>query len=123
MPRSKPNTAVPAVAPALRQAYRLMRRRHGHQDWWPGDSPFEVCVGAILTQNTNWRNVERALDRLRARQLLSPHALHALPARKLAELIRPAGYPNVKARRLQAFLRVLIGECHGHLDHLFHGDR
>lgn len=92
----------------LRRAYGLMRRRFGHQGWWPGETPFEVCVGAILTQNTNWANVERAIANLKAARLLEPRRLLALPPTRLAELIRPAGYFNVKARRLRAFLEVLV---------------
>lgn len=105
----------------LRRAYRLMRARFGHQHWWPGETPFEVCVGAILTQNTSWINVERAITNLKAAQVLEPRKLFALPERKLAELIRPAGYFNVKARRLRSFLRVLIEEFGGDLERLFAG--
>ena len=119
-------TAIPAprkaVAARLRRAYDLMRQRFGHQHWWPGETPFEVCVGAILTQNTNWGNVERAIGNLRAARVLEPKKLFALPERRLAELIRPAGYFNVKARRLRSFLRVLVEEFHGDLDRLFAGE-
>jgi endonuclease-3 related protein len=108
--------------PHLRRAYRLMRARFGHQHWWPGETPFEVCVGAILTQNTAWLNVERAIANLKAAQVLEPGKLFALPEPKLAELIRPAGYFNVKARRLRAFLRVLVKEYGGDLDRLFAGE-
>jgi len=107
---------------ALRRAYDLMRARFGHQDWWPGDTPFEVCVGAILTQNTNWTNVERAIANLRAARVLEPRAMFALPEMKLANLIRPAGYFNVKARRLRSFLKVLVEEFGADLDRLFHGE-
>jgi endonuclease-3 related protein len=106
----------------LRRAYQLMRARFGHQQWWPGETPFEVCVGAILTQNTAWTNVERAIANLKAAQVLDPEKLFALPEPKLAELIRPAGYFNVKARRLRAFLRVLVGTFGGDLDRLFAGE-
>jgi endonuclease-3 related protein len=99
-----------------------MRAHFGHQGWWPGETPFEVCVGAILTQNTNWGNVERAIANLKAAQVLTPRLLFGLSETKLAELIRPAGYFNVKARRLRAFLRVLVEEFHGELDRLFAGD-
>ena len=85
-----------------------MRARFGHQHWWPGETPFEVCVGAILTQNTAWSNVERAIANLKAAQVLEPGSLYALPEARLAELIRSAGYFNVKARRLRAFLRALL---------------
>jgi len=99
-----------------------MRARFGHQHWWPGETPFEVCVGAILTQNTEWTNVERAIANLNAARLLEPGKLFALPERKLAELIRPAGYFNVKARRLRSFLRVLVETFGGDLSQLFAGE-
>lgn len=88
----------------LMAMYRAMRERLGHQDWWPGDTPLEVCVGAILTQNTNWQNVEKAIANLKSAEALSVEALHAMPADRLAELIRPAGYYNIKARRLKNFI-------------------
>ena len=106
----------------LRRAYELMRARFGHQHWWPGETPFEVCVGAILTQNTAWTNVERAIANLKAARVLEPGKLFALPESKLAELIRPAGYFNVKARRLRSFLRVLVEEFGGDLKRLFAGE-
>lgn len=110
------------VFPALRHAYVLMRGRHGHQQWWPGETPFEVCVGAILTQNTSWSNVERAIANLKAARVLEPGAMFALAEAELAALIRSAGYFNVKAQRLRAFLRVLIEEFGGELPRLFVGD-
>src|SRR5262245_52107862 len=106
---------------ALRRAYTLLRRRFGHQHWWPGESPFEVCVGTILTQNTSWTNVERAIARLKSAGVLDPAKLFVLPETRLAELIRPAGYFNVKSRRLRSFLRVLAEEFHGDLDRLLAG--
>ncbi|HEY5999699.1 MAG TPA: endonuclease III domain-containing protein [bacterium] len=72
----------------------------GPQSWWPAETPFEVMVGAILTQNTNWRNVERAIANLRAARALTPGAMARLRPAALAELIRPAGYFRVKAARL-----------------------
>jgi len=93
--------------------YRTLRRRFGAADWWPGESVFEVCVGAILTQNTAWTNVERALGSLRARGLLSYAALRPLPASRIGLLIRSSGTYNVKARRLAAFLRFLGREYRG----------
>jgi endonuclease-3 related protein len=106
----------------LRRAYELMRARFGHQHWWPGETPFEVCVGAILTQNTAWSNVERAIANLKKANVLEPKKLFALPEKKLAQLIRPAGYFNVKARRLRSFLRVLVKEFGGDLKKLFVGE-
>ena len=84
--------------------YRLLLRRFGHAGWWPGDTPFEVCLGAILTQNTAWTNVEKALGRLRAGGLLSFEGLRSLSKARLATLLRPSGTYRVKARRVRAFL-------------------
>ena len=106
----------------LRRAYDLMCARAGHQHWWPGETPFEVCVGAILTQNTAWTNVERAILNLKAAHMMEPGKMYALPEAKLAQLIRPAGYFNAKARRLRSFLRVLVEECSGDLKTLFAGE-
>ncbi len=98
-----------------------MRARFGHQQWWPGETPFEVCVGAILTQNTSWTNVERAIANLKAARVLDAKRMFALPEAELAQLVRPAGYFNVKARRLRAFLRVLVVDYDGALARLFAG--
>jgi endonuclease-3 related protein len=92
----------------LRRVYERLLAAYGPQRWWPGDSPFEVMVGAVLTQNTAWRNVERAIANLKAAEALTPSAVVALPHADLAALIRPAGYFNVKARRLQAFCRFVV---------------
>ena len=99
-----------------------MRAHFGHLHWWPGETPFEVCVGAILTQNTSWSNVERAIANLKAAGVLEPGMLFALEEHKLAGLIRPAGYFNVKARRLRSFLRVLLEGFDGDLQRLFAGE-
>ena len=107
---------------ALWSAYQLMRAHFGHQHWWPGETPFEVCVGAILTQNTSWTNVERAIANLKAARVLEARKLFELEESKLAALLRPAGYFNVKARRLRSFLRVLVEEYDGDLGRLFAGE-
>ena len=86
------------------EMYEAMRSRFGHQGWWPGNGPLEICVGAILTQNTNWRNVTRAIENLRAAGCLSVTKLNDMETDELAELIRPAGYFNVKAKRLKNFI-------------------
>ncbi len=112
----------PKQAQALRHAYRLLLAHFGHQHWWPGETPFEVCIGAILTQNTSWSNVERAMANLKAAGVLEPHRLFALTPAALAQLIRPAGYFNVKARRLRCFVQVLVEEFGGDLRRLFAGD-
>jgi endonuclease-3 related protein len=101
--------------PALGRVYHRLRKRFGHGGWWPG-SPFEVCVGAILVQNTAWTNVERTLDVLRRRRLLSFRALHRLPASRLAPLVRSSGTFRVKARRLRALLDFLAAEYGGRVE-------
>ena len=116
------NLRAPGRAKTLRRAYRLMLAHFGHLHWWPGETPFEVCVGAILTQNTSWSNVERAIANLRSARVLEPRKLFALSESKLAALIRPAGYFNVKAQRLRSFLRVLVEEFGGDLERLFAGE-
>jgi len=102
----------------LLEIYRLLEKHFGATGWWPGDSPFEISVGAILTQNTNWSNVEKALARIKAQGALSPQALYEMPEAELAELIRPAGYFRVKARRLRAFLRLVMEDLGGDFDGL-----
>jgi len=98
--------------------YEKLYRFFGPQNWWPGDTPFEVAVGAILTQNTNWSNVESAMLNLKNRNLLSPSTMHGLSASKLATLIKPAGYFNVKARRLKSFLEFLIEAYGGSMENM-----
>lgn len=93
---------------ALQRLHGQLLAAYGTQHWWPADSRFEVMVGAVLTQNTAWRNVERAIDNLKTAQALAATAIAGLPHADLAALIRPAGYYNVKARRLQAFCRFLV---------------
>jgi len=87
-----------------RRIYGRLLARFGHAGWWPGRSALEVCVGAILTQNTSWANVEKAIGELRRHGALSGRALHAMPTRQIARLVRSSGTYNVKARRLKAFL-------------------
>lgn len=96
--------------------YQGMLRAYGAQQWWPADTPFEVVVGAVLTQNTNWNNVERALENLRAKGVLSLPGILQLPAEQLAALIRPSGYYNIKAQRLRALCQFL--QAAGGLDQL-----
>ncbi len=87
--------------------FGMLEEAFGPQDWWPAQSPFEVMVGAILTQNTAWRNVEKAIANLRAVDALSVRALLALPEGDLAELLRPSGFYRIKTRRLLALCRFL----------------
>jgi len=103
----------------LTTVYRRLLDAFGPQHWWPGETPFEVMVGAVLTQNTNWQNVERAIRNLRQADLLDPHALAGVPVEELEELIRPAGYFRVKARRLRSLLDFLIERYDGSLEAMF----
>jgi endonuclease-3 related protein len=86
----------------LRAVYRRLLARYGPQHWWPARTPFEVIVGAVLTQNTAWTNVEQAIANLEAAAALDAQALLDLPEQRLATLLRPSGYFNVKAARLRA---------------------
>lgn len=97
MSRLHPNT--------VRSVYRRLLEAYGPQHWWPADTGFEVLVGAVLTQNAAWTNVEYALEQLRAANALDPDAILGLDDARLGELIRPSGYFNVKARRLKALCR------------------
>lgn len=97
----------------LLKIFKKLYSFYGPQHWWPGDSPFEIAVGAILTQNTNWGNVERAIKNLKDAKVLSAQALYELPVQKLASLIRPAGYFNIKAKRLKAFIKFLMNDYAG----------
>lgn len=95
--------------PAL--LYRIVAvllETYGHQRWWPADSPFEMMVGAVLTQNTAWSNVEKAVEGLRENRLLDPEAILSFPEERLCELIRPSGYFRVKSGRLRDFCRFLV---------------
>ncbi len=103
----------------LSKIYQCLFDTFGPQHWWPGDSPFEVMLGAILTQNTNWQNVERAIRNLRDADLLEPHALYEVPVEELEQLIQPAGYFRVKARRLRNLLEFLIERYDGSLEAMF----
>lgn len=106
---------------AMREGYDLMRAHYGHLGWWPGETPFEVCVGAILTQNTSWRNVEKCIAVLKQERLLEPRRLYALPEGELAAHLRPSGYFNIKAKRLRAFLKALVEDFGADLPRMLSG--
>lgn len=103
----------------LREYYRALYRAWGAQHWWPGETRFEVIVGAYLTQNTSWTNVERALANLRSAKRLSIEGVRKIEIPKLEQLIRPSGYFRQKARRLKTFVAFLDGAFEGSLDQLF----
>jgi endonuclease-3 related protein len=102
-----------------REIYDRLFAAYGPQHWWPGETPLEIMVGAVLTQNTSWKNVELAIANLRDAGVLSPSALYALGVEELAELIRPAGYFRVKAVRLRNLLRLVVEQYDGSLDAMF----
>ncbi len=106
----------------LLEIFDRLFRRYGPRHWWPAETPFEVCVGAILTQNTSWGNVEKAIANLKRAKLLSPKALRDIPVEQLAEVIRPAGFFNVKAKRLKGFIDWLFASYDGSLERLFGGE-
>lgn len=106
----------------LLEIYNTLYDRFGPQHWWPGDTPFEVMVGAVLTQNTNWGNVSKAIDNLKNGNILSFEALAALYVEELAAYIRPAGYYNLKASRLQNLLRFIEERHQGRLADFFEQD-
>ncbi|MCK5708615.1 MAG: endonuclease [Candidatus Aureabacteria bacterium] len=84
--------------------YEMLEKHFGFQNWWPGESPFEVIVGAILTQNTNWSNVEKAIDNLKNKDLLLPEKIFSIHEHELASLIRPSGYYNQKSKKIKYFI-------------------
>lgn len=97
----------------LLKIYRLLDLHFGDLHWWPAEDPFEVMVGAILTQNTAWTNVETAIKALRKRGLLTPEALLRMPEEALAEIIRSSGYYHLKAKRLKTFVRFFMDNYSG----------
>ncbi len=97
------------------EVYRRLFKAWGPQHWWPADSPFEVMVGAVLVQNTNWKNVERAIQNLKSAGALVPHKLLGIPLEELQELIRPAGYFRVKAQRLRSLVSFFVDEFNGEI--------
>lgn len=106
---------------SLYSIYEILFEAYGPQGWWPGEGPFEVLVGAVLTQNTSWKNVAQAIENLRAADLLDFDRLREISSDELEELIRPAGYFRLKARRLSNLLD-FIADQYGSLDAMFAAD-
>jgi endonuclease-3 related protein len=105
--------------PTLMRYFTAMSQALGPMQWWPAKTPFEVIVGAILTQNTSWTNVERAIANLRSAQMLTPSTITSARLSKLALLVRPSGYFRQKAKKLKAFVRFLEREYGGSLKRMF----
>ncbi|NOQ46744.1 MAG: endonuclease III domain-containing protein [Desulfobulbaceae bacterium] len=102
----------------LQEMYDRLYTHFGSQNWWPAETPFEVMVGAVLTQNTNWNNVERAITNLKDAEMLSLDRMSEMPVTLLAEYIRPAGYYNIKAGRLQNLFQFINDHYNGELEKL-----
>lgn len=101
---------------ALNKIFKNLYSYFGPQHWWPAKTRFEVIVGAILTQNTSWRNVELAIANLKSKKALKPQSIKKIPNKKLSLLIRPSGYFNIKAARLKSFTEWLYKNYEGSID-------
>jgi len=104
------------VSQALQDIYRRLMDCYGPQHWWPAEGPYEMMVGAVLTQSAAWSNVERAIANLKTVGALSPKALRGLPLPELASLIRPCGYYNAKALKLKSLANWLGEFCGDNLN-------
>ena len=102
----------------LMKIYDKLYRAYGPRHWWPGETPFEVMVGAILTQNTSWRNVEKAIQHLKGKGVLNIEGIHQLKKSELASLIKSSGYYRIKADRLQAFVFFLVENYNGDIERM-----
>lgn len=103
----------------LERIYSLLYNAFGEMHWWPGEGQFEIIVGAILTQNTSWKNVERAIGNLKKNNLLAPEKMNAISEKRLAEIIKPSGFYNQKAKKLKEFLNFLFKRASGRCEELF----
>lgn len=103
----------------LLRVYNLLYKKYGPRHWWPGDTKLEIIIGAILTQNTAWGNVEKAIRNLKKERLLTVKKISRVSGRRLAGLIRPAGYYNIKAGRIKNFLNFLNGAYGGDIGRMF----
>ncbi len=107
------------MSSTLQTVYDRLFDAFGPQNWWPGDTPFEIMVGAVLVQNTAWKNVEKAIRNLAERDLLDPVALNEVAEEELQELVRPAGYYRVKTKRLRCLVRFVVERYDGDLNAMF----
>ncbi len=114
--------AAARLGELLQELYQKLYDAFGPQGWWPGETPFEVILGAILTQNTNWKNVALALTDLKAEGLLDPQVLRAMPDAELAQRLRPAGYFNIKTQRVKNFLDFFYRQFHDSLEEMAQED-
>lgn len=110
------------VKNVLLDVYKRLHDHFGAQNWWPGESPFEIAIGAILTQSTNWKNVEKAIQSLKDADALSPKALRGISEKDLARLIYSSGFHNTKARKIKTFVKFLWERFNGDINALQHED-
>ena len=111
-------TVITATGQVLMEIYNLLFSALGPQNWWPAETELEMMVGAILTQNTSWNNVEKAIQNLKEKDLLSIKGLSQIPASILAGYIRSAGYYNIKAKRLKNLIKFIEDKYNGDIDRL-----
>ncbi len=104
------------------KVFRILLDNVGPQSWWPGESPLEVMVGAVLVQNTAWKNVQRAIENLREEDLFQPDRLLEIQPTELGELIRPAGYFRLKTKRLRSLMEFIMREYEGSIDAMRNAD-
>jgi len=109
------------MKPLLMDIYDRLFKAYGPRHWWPGETPFEVMVGAILTQNTSWRNVEKAIQRLKEKGFLNPDGIDRLKVGPLGSLIRSSGFYRIKAKRLKTFVNFLFEEYEGDINKMQRG--
>jgi len=102
----------------LMEMFDLLLAYYGPRNWWPAETALEMMVGAVLTQNTNWKNVEKAIENLKKKGLISLEVFSSISTAELAQEIRPAGYYNIKARRLKNLIKFIANRYHGDLDAL-----
>ncbi|UBM34256.1 endonuclease III domain-containing protein [Bremerella sp. TYQ1] len=107
---------------SLNTVFEKLLEHYGPQQWWPGDSPLEIMIGAVLTQNTSWKNVEKAIANLKDADLLHLGRLHATRQEELAEIIRPSGYYRLKAKRLWNLIDHVMTKYDGDLEWMFSHD-
>jgi endonuclease-3 related protein len=108
---------VTAIEP-LKKIYQILFDHFGPQGWWPGETELEIIIGAILTQNTSWKNVEKAIKNLKEKNLLEIKKLSRIRKDTLAQLIRPAGYFNIKSERIKEIVKFLVKRYNGNLSAL-----
>ncbi|MEW6681244.1 MAG: endonuclease III domain-containing protein [bacterium] len=103
----------------LEKIYHLLYNTFGEMYWWPGESPFEIIIGAILTQNTAWKNVEKAIENLKKEDLLTPERINKISEQRLAKIIKPSGFYKQKAKKLKEFVNFLFLSYNGNIKKLF----